>query len=229
MIGLEPLRWALTVALVAASAFHLVRSVRPAGTEGRPAESLHLLMGVSMIAMIWPWGGVMPVAGWVVVFAGASGWFVVRALRSVGRLTPLFFASTMAAMIWMAVAMPAPSHATMSAMSGRPGPAGWISGTLGVCLMAAALWWLAAGMRLGSVRSLPADPVAGLPPVHEFSFTLVPAAGFGDQGADDGGLVGASPRVGGTGCSTARCPVRWSWLCHGVMCAAMAVVLLAMA
>jgi Domain of unknown function (DUF5134) len=223
MIGLEPLRWALTVALAAASAFHLVRSVRPAGTEGRPAESLHLLMGVSMIAMIWPWGGVVPVAGWVAVFAGATGWFVIRAVRSVARLIPVFFASTMAAMIWMAVTMPAhaPGHPAMSGMSGSPGPAGWIDGTLGVCLMGAALWWLAAGMRLGSVGPLPADPVAGLPPVHDFSFTLVPAAGFTGRGA--------SPRAGGgAGCSGARCPVRWSRLCHGVMCAAMAVVLLAM-
>jgi hypothetical protein len=32
MIGLESLRRALTLALVAGSAFHLIRSVRPAGT-----------------------------------------------------------------------------------------------------------------------------------------------------------------------------------------------------
>jgi hypothetical protein len=187
MIGIEPLRWALTAAFAAASAFHLVRSVRPAGSEGRPAESLHLLMGVSMIVMIWPWGGAVPVAGWIAVFVAAGGWFAVRAVRAARRLAPAFFASAMAAMVWMGAAMPAhaASHHAMPGMAAGAGPTAWVSAVLGGYLMAAALWWVAGGMRLGTVR-----PALAVAAAH---------------------------------------PVRWSWLCHGVMSAAMAVALLAMA
>src|SRR5690242_2802752 len=104
MIGLESLRWLLTVAFGGAALFHLHRILRPARAFPAPtgehllSEALHLVMGISMIAMIWPWGGHVPVAIWLVVFALSTGWFMARALWSAGhRLVLGYFATMMAA------------------------------------------------------------------------------------------------------------------------------------
>jgi hypothetical protein len=166
MVGLEPLRWALTVAFGATSAFHLVRCLRPAVFpqpvgELWVSETLHLLMGVSMVAMIWPWGGLIPAPVWVAVFTASTGWFVVRALRSAGRRVVLgFFATSMAIMVWMGASIPAQAStaggAGMDGMimgSGRLGPAAWISALLGGYLLVAAFWWFFRGLRLGHLRT----------------------------------------------------------------------------
>lgn len=149
MIGLESLRWALTCAFAVATMFHLVRVLRPAGA-GFVDEVLHLFMGGSMIAMIWPWGSGVPAGVWVTGFTLSTGWFVSRAIVATGsRLAPIYFASATAAMLWMA----ATTSAEKSEMPGMShghaaGYPAWISATLGAYLVAAALWWTVRGMRL---------------------------------------------------------------------------------
>jgi hypothetical protein len=199
MVSLESLRWALTVAFGATSAFHLVRCLRPA-VFPRPvgelwvSETLHLLMGVSMVAMIWPWGEVVPAPVWVAVFTASTGWFVARALRSAGRRVVLaFFATSMATMVWMGASMPAQASAApgpamaMDGMvmgAGRFGPAAWISGLLGGYLLVAAFWWFFRGLRLGHLR---------------------------------------------TASHAAVRPLSWGSMCHGLMSVGMGLALLAMA
>jgi hypothetical protein len=88
MVALESLRWLLTAVFGAATAFHLVRCLRPGAAFPAPpvghrfAEVLHLTMGASMIVMIWPWGERVPPAAWVAVFMAATGWFAAAAAGS---------------------------------------------------------------------------------------------------------------------------------------------------
>lgn len=199
MIGLDSLRWVLTVAFGAASAFHLRRVLRPVRLsepvdENRVSEALHLLMGISMVVMIWPWGGSVPALVWVAVFTASTGWFVLRAMRSAGRRFVLgLFATSMAAMAWMGASMPAQASAahghdmTMGGMSmntGRLGVSALISGTLGGYLVVTAFWWFFRGLRLGTLATAP-EP--------------------GER------------------------PLSWSAVCHGLMSAGMGLTLLAMA
>lgn len=205
MIGLESLRLLLTAAFGGASAFHLVRCLRPGGGHPhrggghRLSEALHLLMGLSMVVMIWPWGHVVPAPVWVAVFTLSTGWFAAGALRSAGRRLVLgFFATTMGAMVWMGATMPAQAsphhHSGPGEMAGMPGmglgaaghsltyTAG-ISAALGGYLILASIWWVLRGLRIS-------------------------------------GLAGADnpPR-----------PLSWTSLCHGLMSAGMGLALLAMA
>jgi hypothetical protein len=205
MIGLEPLRWLLTLVFAGTTAFHLVRSLRPGAfpppsAEHRFSEVLHLLMGASMIVMIWPWGRVVPVAGWVSVFTVCTGWFAARAVRSTGRrIVPVFFATSMGVMVWMGASMPAdaasgPGAAPMTDMPGMvmAGPHGltaWVSGALGGYLVLAAFWWIFRGARVGTLA-----------------------------GARSGAGAVARPR-----------PVGWTAVCHGLMSAGMGLALLTMA
>ena len=180
MVGPESLRWVLTAAFGVTSAFHLVRCLRPAVVR-RPvgaawvSETLHLLMGVAMVAMIWPWGDVVPALVWVAVFTASTGWFVARARRSAGRRAVLgFFATSTAIMVWMGASMPAQASATTGAAMGMAGPgmdgmaagrlgaAAWISGLLGGYLLVAAFWWFFRGLRLGHLRT--ASRAATRPP-----------------------------------------------------------------
>jgi hypothetical protein len=198
----DSLRWALTAALALASAYHLTRVPRVAGAA-RVGEVLHLTMGVSMIAMLWPWGSAVPASLWVSVFTASTGWFLFRALRSTGRrVVSGLFAGSMATMVWMGATMPAmasagahdhgPSMATdmatdmagMTMGSGHLTTAGTISGLLGGYLVLVAGWWFVRGLRLGGLAT-----------------TAAPG-----------------PR-----------PVSWSAICHGLMSAAMGLALLAMA
>jgi hypothetical protein len=173
MIGLASLRWVLSAVFVLTSGFHLGRCLRPRRLPGPVAENwiseaLHLIMGISMIVMIWPWGAIVPVPVWAAVFTASTGWFAARTRRSARRLVPIFFASSMATMVWMGVSMPAQASSTdrsgmvmegMTMSNGPVGVAGWISGLLGGYLVAVAFWWFARGLRLG-----PAPAVAGRGP-----------------------------------------------------------------
>jgi hypothetical protein len=118
MIGLESLRWSLTLAFAVATAFHGARLLRPAVCD-RVSETLHTLMGGSMIVMIWPWGAGVPAGVWAVAFTFSTGWFVTRAIRAAGGRAPLmYFATAAAAMVWMSATMPAGhGHRPTSGMS----------------------------------------------------------------------------------------------------------------
>jgi hypothetical protein len=179
----EPLRWLLTAALAAATLFHLGRvALRPSRAvhprddhEHRVAELLHAVMGVAMVAMLWPFGRAVPLSAWLVVFAGSAGWFAGQASRAGrGWIVPFHFASTAAAMVWMSASMyagppptssangAAPAAATSAmaanltaempgmhhAAAGRPT---WTAAAIGGYLVAAGLCRLLTGLRLGTL------------------------------------------------------------------------------
>jgi hypothetical protein len=158
VIGPESLRWVLTAAFVLASGYHLAR-LRSSPGHHRVSEAIHLVMGVAMTAMIWPWGHVVPPAVWVGVFTASTGWFLVWAWRSVGRRVVLgLFATSMAACAWMGAAMPAQASSgamTMPMASPHLTTAGLISGLLGGYLVIAAAWWFRRGLRLGGLATAP--------------------------------------------------------------------------
>jgi hypothetical protein len=163
VIGLESLRWVLTAAFVVASGYHLARLPRSFGAE-RVSEAIHLVMGVAMVAMIWPWVRAVPASIWVGVFTASTGWFVMRAWRSAGRRVMLgLFATSMAACAWMGATMPAQAssgHSHDMAMSMPPHAgglttAGLVSGLLGGYLVVAAGWWFVRGLRLGGLATTP--------------------------------------------------------------------------
>ena len=123
MIGTDPLRWLLTVAFGGVAVFHLLRCLCPPAVwlspvaEHRLSEMLHLVMGLSMIAMIWPWGAAVPAVAWIVVFMMSTGWFVVRAVWTLRRrAVPVFFATATATMVWMGA--PIPGHASAGGHGG---------------------------------------------------------------------------------------------------------------
>jgi hypothetical protein len=198
MIGLESLRWLLTVVFAATAVFHLVRCLRPSrrrAAEHRFSEVLHLVMGTSMIAMIWPWGEVVPVAVWIAVFTMSAAWFIAGVAWSAGRrLVPAFFATAMGTMVWMGASMPAQAS-TVDRHSGSAGMAmnagaghapmgyvAWTSAVLGGYLLLAAFCWIGKGLRIGGLST-----------------------------------ASTKPRTLG-----------WGALCHGVMSAGMGLALLAM-
>ncbi|MFE9692744.1 DUF5134 domain-containing protein [Micromonospora sp. NPDC005806] len=174
MIGNGPLRWLLTVAFGGAAVFHLLRCLRPPAAwlspvaEHRLSEMLHLVMGLSMIAMIWPWGAAVPAAAWIAVFMMSTGWFVVRAVRKRRhRAVPMFFATTTGTMVWMCASIPGHASAgghggmDMAGMGHAPvGCAGWVGALLGGYLVLAAFWRVGRGMRIGGLSAATTDAVA---------------------------------------------------------------------
>jgi hypothetical protein len=157
MVVPESLRWLLTLALAGGTMFHLVRALRPRlAHEHRIAESLHAVMGVAMVAMLWPFGRVVPVSAWLVVFAGSTGWFAGQASRAGRRwVVPVYFTSAAAAMVWMSSAMPAAPAMDMPGM--ETSRAVWVAGPIGGYLVAAGLCWLLSGLRLDTLRAAPAE------------------------------------------------------------------------
>lgn len=167
MIDSDPLRWLLTVAFGGASISHLLQRLRPSPAwpslvaEHRLSEILHSAMGLSMIAMIWPWGAAVPAAVWIVVFMMSTGWFLVQAARtSRRRAVPAFFATATGTMVWMGASIH--GHASpgghggmdMAGMRHAPvGCAGWVSALLGGYLVLAAFWWVGRGVHLAGLSA----------------------------------------------------------------------------
>jgi hypothetical protein len=158
MVVPDSLRWLLTLALAAATAFHLGRLPRPGvAHEHRIAESLHAVMGVAMVAMLWPVGRVVPASAWLVVFAGSTGWFAAQASRATRRLIPAYFASAAAAMVWMSQTIPATRPMNMPGMDhATPRGSAWTGAAIGCYLVAAGLAWVLSGLRLSALKTTPA-------------------------------------------------------------------------
>ncbi|WP_269855523.1 DUF5134 domain-containing protein [Streptomyces sp. RPT161] len=127
MIAAHGLRWTLTLLFAAVTAYSAARTLRPGRAHGgstvaeRVTHSVHALMGLAMIAMVWPWGMRLPTTPQVVVFSLASAWFVASALLhgrwvwgSDGdghpRLHGVPHAVMMGAMAWMLAVMPGATH-----------------------------------------------------------------------------------------------------------------------
>lgn len=113
MIAASGLRWILTLVFALTAAHGILRGTKPGvGVPERVDHALHAVMGLSMIAMVWPWGMDVPALPQVVVFAAGAVWFVSSApFRADGGSRPrkllgaLFHALMMAAMAWMVSVM----------------------------------------------------------------------------------------------------------------------------
>ncbi|MGW1163154.1 DUF5134 domain-containing protein [Streptomyces sp. NPDC002519] len=135
MIAATGLRWILT-AVFALSALHGGWQVaRPGYASARRVDhGLHTLMGLAMIAMVWPWGMDLPAAPQVVLFGAGAVWFARTApslLRSGSWLksgaVPLPHVVMTAAMAWMVAVM---ASAAMSAGHGGGGASGDMPGMI---------------------------------------------------------------------------------------------------
>ncbi|MFC7624202.1 DUF5134 domain-containing protein [Microlunatus sp. GCM10028923] len=101
--------WAITVISAAVAAYGVVRLVRPWGCAGRTgavSQLLHVIMAVSMIAMVWlrqpAWSGWLQLAG----FALAGVWYLLPRVRCSGdREAWPAHAVMMFGMSWMALVM----------------------------------------------------------------------------------------------------------------------------
>ncbi|MET8695264.1 DUF5134 domain-containing protein [Streptomyces bauhiniae] len=103
----------------------------------RVGHALHAVMGIAMVAMVWPWGMQLPVGPQVVLFAAGALWFagaaLVRSAGPGGRAARLLGAVPhvvmMAAMAWMADVMNGPAMTAGSAGAGHDMPGMDMSGT----------------------------------------------------------------------------------------------------
>ncbi|OQO93936.1 hypothetical protein B1813_05325 [Saccharomonospora piscinae] len=180
------LRWVLTGVFAAITVWCArVLLARPTRPAGRIDAACHVLMGLAMVAMTWPWGMTVPATPQVVLFGAACLWFASRVAFGAERggahaprprLAGTHHAVLMAGMAWMAVSMPGPlgapgsgsgghHHASgggaalMSAVAADAATTALLVGhiVLGVVFVALCLPWLARAFDLG--RRLP-DPGA---------------------------------------------------------------------
>ena len=186
MIADPLLRWVVTVLFVLSAAekvYAMVTSHRAGAYV--VSHLLHLLMAVAMAVMAWPRGAGLPTTGPMLVFVGATAWFVGVVLRYRGhRLINGYHAVMMLAMAWMyAVMSPnllphgrsgeTAAAAPMAGMPGMPGmdapasPAGvavlaqpgYVVVLNWVCTVGfavATLWWLY--RYFGQRKAEPAQP-----------------------------------------------------------------------
>lgn len=114
-------QWGFTVVFAALAAYSIFRIVvelrQPLLIVG---HSLHVLMAVAMAVMAWPMWTALPVTPQLVLFGGATIWFLLLCLfqarttipqRAVGEHGPWHQAGhavVMSAMVWMVAAMRPP-------------------------------------------------------------------------------------------------------------------------
>jgi len=148
MSGPEWLRWLLTGAFLAVSAYCVVRLVAAnAGYPGcaRAVDLAHVLMGIGMAVMVSPIGGPLPHAGWETVFLLLVAWFVGAWVLARGTPVPDWHGSALhhalgaVAMLYMLVAS-RHDHMDMGAA--------WSPGHSIESLAVPAIGWLLAGYLL---------------------------------------------------------------------------------
>ncbi|MFJ4006124.1 DUF5134 domain-containing protein [Streptomyces sp. NPDC090023] len=170
MINAIGLRCLLTAMFALPTVYALWLTTTPGrALSDRVGHALHAVMGVAMVAMVWPWGMQLPVGPQVVVFAAGALWFAVAALvRSAGpggRAARLLGAVPhivmMAAMAWMAAVMDGSAMADGSGGADHDMPGmdmsgtgalstmtlsrtadQWTAGLLAAGLVALGLYWL---------------------------------------------------------------------------------------
>jgi uncharacterized protein DUF5134 len=163
-------RWVMTAMFAAVTVTCLLRLATTAGRADRPAgfprrhEDLgHILMAVSMIAMVLSWTWVLPTVVWVGLFGGQAVFFAAVLLRRgpAGGPTPQDnwdHAHHMVAgvgMVYMILALTGPMGA-MTGMTTSP-----LAGAFGVYLLGYAVW---SGLRATRLGVAPAG-WSGLPSV----------------------------------------------------------------
>jgi Domain of unknown function (DUF5134) len=158
------LRWTLTIVFVACIGLYGREMIRARIWQQRSGWSLHVLMAVAMVAMVWPAGMSIPVLLYVLGFSAAALYYVY--LRVFGPQVDhaVYHTVMMAAMVAMAVVMGSatlPGMASAEAMGAghdmampgagpmpatAPGPSpAWATVLCGVGaagFLGAAIWWL---------------------------------------------------------------------------------------
>jgi Domain of unknown function (DUF5134) len=125
-------RWLFTVLFALISATCLVRLLRggrdgdrPPGTPRRHDDIGHIVMGISMIAMILSWTALLPTVVWIALFGGQAVVFCVILLRRRGSHAALsgqenwdhtHHVMSSLAMVYMVVAMRGSAGAGMSSV-----------------------------------------------------------------------------------------------------------------
>lgn len=156
MIQSPLMSWTLTMVFAATSAWCLVGCLRPSAAMASAAHRIshlcHAAMGAAMLAMIWPWGAIIPAPLQVIVFMLAAIWFLALALHARRRIEirkPLHHALMMAAMSGMILAMPATmtmcSSGTLpqwTAFAGASGALALLSIALAAYFTVTALSWI---------------------------------------------------------------------------------------
>lgn len=191
MIAANGLRWTLTLVFALTTAHGAWCAVtHRTGTADRVDHALHALMGIAMIAMVWPWGMGLASGPQVVLFVAGALWFVGAApfrgdkgARLKGLPGALAQAVLMGAMAWMVTLMGSEGtgtgHGEGGAMQGMPGmdmSGGGGAATmtltdagpkaaaalLAVVSVGFALWWLTQAFDgARAVPTLAAGPVPG--------------------------------------------------------------------
>lgn len=172
-VGSDVVRWAMTAMFAAVTVTCLLRLASTAGRADRPAgfprrhEDLgHIVMAVSMIAMVLSWTRVLPTVVWVLLFSGQAVFFAAVLLRRKPAAEPSRqdnwdHAHHMVAgvgMVYMVVALSGP----MGAMTGVPTvTTSPLAGAFGVYLLGYAVW---SGLRATRLGVAPAG-WSGLPSV----------------------------------------------------------------
>ncbi|MEW2164907.1 DUF5134 domain-containing protein [Streptomyces sp. NPDC007084] len=133
MIAAGGLRWTLTLVFALTTAHGIRRAVTHRSTTAdRVDHALHAVMGLAMIAMVWPWGMGRAVGPQVVVFVAGALWFACaapfrgdRRARLKGLPGALAQSVLMGAMAWMVTLMDSGGTAAGSGggggMQGMPG------------------------------------------------------------------------------------------------------------
>jgi hypothetical protein len=154
-------------------------SDRPPGTPGRHEDVGHLVMGISMIAMVLSWTALLPTLVWIVLFGGQAAVFGVLLCRGHGhhaahRASPsgqenwdhTHHVMASLAMVYMVVAMRDTTAvvgvAGMPGMGAGPSTTGWVplADAFGVYFLICAVWAALRAVRLAPSPS-PVPATAG--------------------------------------------------------------------
>lgn len=166
-------RWVFTVLFALISATCLLRLIgsgrdrnRPPGTPTRHEDVGHIVMGVSMIAMVLSWTSLLPTVVWIGLFGAQGIAFCAMLLRRRGSHAALsgqenwdhtHHVMASLAMVYMVVAMRGSAATGMSGMAGRSmvvlSP---LAEAFGVYFLICAVW-----AALRAVRIAPSLATAG--------------------------------------------------------------------
>ncbi|HEX3649252.1 MAG TPA: DUF5134 domain-containing protein [Pseudonocardiaceae bacterium] len=172
MVGSDLVRWVMTAMFAAVTVTCLLRLASTAGRADRPAgfprrhEDLgHIVMAVSMLAMVLSWARVLPTAVWVALFGAQAVFFAVvllggrtRSLTGQENWDHTHHLVASVGMVYMVLAL----GGQMAAMTGSPViTASPLAGAFGLYMLGYAGW---SGLRATRLGGAPAG-WSGLPSV----------------------------------------------------------------
>lgn len=119
-------QWTLTIAFTATSIASAIQLFSARRARDAIGELLHVIMGVVMVAMCWPWWGELPAAPQLLVFLAGTAWYAALILRMLFRRTGaprslwhLFtHLAMMLGMVWMIAVMLLGGAATVDSHHG---------------------------------------------------------------------------------------------------------------